>query len=318
MSDFPIKPGDTLKKAKIHQLVGGSAQHAMTSCLDGKAFLVFYDPVQSRNHSYDLWEGEQGDGSFWYTGQGLIGSQQMTRSNEGLRKAGEKGLPIHFFRRPAYGVKRVKAEPYTYVGQVVLGEPPFEIKKAPDTNGDEREVFVFRLILLGASAALLADRSVGAGISTTVDRAPWNPNVAETATPSGSPTPVAQIELEENKLQNRFAAYLKKKGVFPERFTIKIGNTKGSLAPDFVVQEWGLIIEAKPTTSREHVRLAIGQVLDYQNLLNRNGLALSPAVLLPQRPSEDLTELMSRLGITLVVESSPEKFDVIPAVVKTN
>jgi hypothetical protein len=90
------------------------------------------------------------------------------------------------------------------------------------------------------------------------------------------------------------------------------------LAPDFVVQEWGLIIEAKPTTSREHVRLAIGQVLDYQNLLNREGFALSPAVLLPQRPSEDLTELMSRLGITLVVESIPEKFDVIPAVVKTN
>jgi hypothetical protein len=130
-TSLPIHIGQKLTKREIHELVGGSDQHAMTSCMNGAAFLIFYDPKTSRKNKYDLWEGHQLDGTFWYTGQGLVGDQKMTRSNSGLVKAAEHGKPIHFFRRPEIGVKRETGNPYEYVGLVVLGDPPYEIKAAP-------------------------------------------------------------------------------------------------------------------------------------------------------------------------------------------
>jgi hypothetical protein len=145
VSKFNLRPGQKLSKSAVHELLGGSSQQAMTSCLDGQAFLLFYDPETSKDNSYDLWEGDQPDGTFNYVGQGLYGDQEMDRSNKGLVLAAEKKSPIYFFRRPELGVKREVGNPYTYVGLVTLGEPRYEERSAPDLAGNIRRVFVFKL-----------------------------------------------------------------------------------------------------------------------------------------------------------------------------
>jgi len=126
--------------------VGGSLQWDMTSCLDGAAFLLFYDPVESRKNSYDKWEGDQPDGSFWYVGQGRSGDQSLTKSNLGLVNASDSVRPIHFFRRPAIGSPRAKGNPYQYVGQVSLGAPQYSERMAPGMDRREGMVIVFKLM----------------------------------------------------------------------------------------------------------------------------------------------------------------------------
>ncbi len=306
---FPIEQGQKLTKREIHDLVGGSDQHAMTSCLNGTAFLIFYDPKTSRKNRYDLWEGQQVDGTFWYTGQGLVGDQKMTRSNSGLVKAAEYGKPIHFFRRPEIGVKREKGNPYEYVGPVVLGDPPYEVKTAPDTRGNERQVFVFRLVNFGGQSVETSKKMNLEGI--VLDIADWTPLQSESAQLTDLERNARATVLEENKLQNRFGKYLSHNGLEPERVSIQIGGIKGSLIPDFVVKQWGFVVEAKPTLSREHIRLAIGQVLDYAYLLRRARSDLKPAILLPGRPQEDLLELIISLDITVIAEISDGNFEVI-------
>lgn len=305
---FPVKIGQKLTKRAIHDLVGGSDQHAMTSCTNGAAFLIFYDPKTSKKNKYDLWEGEQVDGSFSYTGQGLVGDQKLTRSNSGLVNAEENGRPIHFFRRPEIGVQREKGNPYVYVGPVVLGDPRYEVRIAPDTRGNERRVFVFRLVALGGSKVGTSKiENLG---DVTLDTGKWQPIQSESAQLADLERIGKSTVLEENKLHNRFGEYLSRNGLVPERISIQIAGMKGFLIPDFVIKEWGFVVEAKPTLSREHIRLAIGQVLDYTFLLRRAGTALKPAILLPSRPQDDLFELIKSLGISLIAELASGDFEV--------
>lgn len=306
MTGLPFLPGQEVTKAAVHRAVGGSDQHAMTSCLSRSAFLLFYDPEASRVNGYDLWEGEQADGTFSYTGQGLRGDQKLSNSNLGLVKAAQKCAPIHFFRRPEIGVKRLKGNPYTYQGRVILGEPMYEQRVAPDKDGRNRLVFVFNLIPLGR-----ADLHVSAaGAPNSVIRCEFrnSPLLPEEAQ-KGSATSPAPAELEENKLQNRFKEYIERNGGIPETVNIKLPNVKGAIRPDFILRDRGLVIEVKPTIGREHVRLAIGQVLDYSHLLGLGGEHFSPSILLPADPAPDLVALAKSVGIGLIIERPPTEFE---------
>lgn len=64
------------------------------------------------------------------------------------------------------------------------------------------------------------------------------------------------------------------------------------------------LIEAKGSTEREYVRLALGQVLDYARYVEHEGLA----VLLPERPKTDLIDLLSRHGIKCIYEAAEGGF----------
>jgi hypothetical protein len=281
----------------------------MTSCLSKTAFLIFYDPKAGRKFGYDLWEGEQADGTFSYTGQGVKGDQRMRGPNIGLVRAAQQNAPIHFFRRPELGEKRLKGNPYTYVGRVMLGDPMFQEQIAPGEDGRNRKVFVFNLVPVGHADFLVKPLGSDAGAIQCEFRD--SQELPEVAQPGSALRMPAAIELEENKLQNRFRKYLADRGENPETVDIKLPNVKGSVRPDFVLRERGIVIEVKPTISREHVRLAIGQVLDYAHLLKLDGKNYSPAILLPAKPKADLISLTESVGIRLIVESPPSEFEFV-------
>jgi hypothetical protein len=281
----------------------------MTSCLDGTAFLIFHDPIKGRDFGYDVWEGEDADGCFNYTGQGVEGHQTLTRNNKGLLNAADSGLPIHFFVRPATILASRKRAPYTYVGQVTLGDPRFVVREAPDKNGNARNVFVFRLIPLGPTSLPKPSES-----DIRISLSDWTYPSTLSATSKVQPSRPTQIEFVEMKLHARFADYIRGESETIRTLRISVSGKKGFLTPDFYLVNRNMVVEAKPGSSREMVRLAIGQVLDYQNLLKPDYPQIRAGILLPTRPSADLVDLMRQLQISLVTESEGGRFEFLDAV----
>lgn len=70
-----------------------------------------------------------------------------------------------------------------------------------------------------------------------------------------------------------------------------------------------ILYEAKGTATRGAIRTAIGQLLDYRRHIDRDNVRL--AILLPHRPSEDLVDLVTSLGIALVAEKDRGGFESI-------
>jgi len=294
-----IPIGSSLPKAAIHALLGGSDQHGMTSCLGGSAFLLFHNKTAGKLYGYDRWEGWQTDGSFRYTGQGAKGDQRFTRSNKSLIQMSSLGKPIHLFQTDK------KGNPYEYTGLVTLGDPPYEIKLAPDKNGEERQVIVFHLIPLGHTTT--PDLQLNSN-QVECSQGIWTPPKVDSLRPSSVSKVPTQIELVEMQLQARFGNYMESIGETVRTISISLQGQKGSLKPDFFLESRNWVVEAKPSASREHIRLAIGQVLDYANLLKMSGKQVKPAVLLPMPPPPDLVDLMKKLQINLIVETELSEY----------
>jgi hypothetical protein len=60
------------------------------------------------------------------------------------------------------------------------------------------------------------------------------------------------------------------------------------------------LIEAKGATSREHMRMAVGQLFDYEYQAKKKFGRLNKAILVPEKPHEDLEEWLRDLKISLI------------------
>lgn len=110
------------------------------------------------------------------------------------------------------------------------------------------------------------------------------------------------VTREEFVLQGDLAAWLGSIGTPPALLPLR--SSDGVVHPDLFVPDRGWIVEAKRSTDREYVRMAIGQVLDYCHLATSAGLPATPVILLPSRPPVDLTALVGALGITIIYRDS--------------
>lgn len=288
---FPYELGEKFLRKDMHAIVGGSFRHGMTSCSNGEEFLLFHDKKKSIKYGYNVWEGLQADGSFHYTGQGTKGNQELTKSNLALIRANENANPIHL-------IESVDGE-CTYLGEFFLDNPPFVHKMAPDESKlSLRQVLVFRLLPLRLHEDISAGNSL-----ITMDVKNWSEleyGDLRIDVPIANEKTIARPEL---KLQTDFGKYLLKNGHSIKILEFNFKDMRGILRPDFWIEDMNYIIEAKPSVSREYVRLAIGQVLDYINLGEMVGISASPAILLPGLPCHDLVQLIERHGIVLIYKS---------------
>jgi hypothetical protein len=65
------------------------------------------------------------------------------------------------------------------------------------------------------------------------------------------------------------------------------------------------LIEAKASATRDEIRMAIGQLLDYRRHLASNAKL---AVLVPERPSDDLVALVKSIGARVIYETRRGRF----------
>lgn len=107
----------------------------------------------------------------------------------------------------------------------------------------------------------------------------------------------------EAQLVTRYLAWRQARGTRLRAALLTDGSN--SLRADLYDPEENLLIEAKADSSRDHLRYAIGQLLDYRRHMHpRPGLA----VLLPALPVADMVELLAELSIAIIVEEPDGEF----------
>jgi hypothetical protein len=74
---------------------------------------------------------------------------------------------------------------------------------------------------------------------------------------------------------------------------------------DAIDNENERLIEAKSSAGRGYVRMAIGQLYDYERAFSPR---VNLAILLPERPASDLVELLQNLQIKVIYETSRGNF----------
>lgn len=290
--EWALEIGDTVRRRLLHRQYGGGQQGGISTSSQTPDIFIFTNPSRGSRYGYDLLEGLQPDGSFAYTGEGQNGHQEFTRGNKALLNAADEGRVIRLFNAsPPFA---------TYVGAFTTGDPVCSFHVIPGEDGNPRRAIIFNLVPLDASPVLLAPNP-GHLRMLKPQLSAWQPpdasdiNVVIDATelPPGDRV-VSRVEFQ---LQADFGKWLTDRGTPPSRLRLPVGGA--IIEPDMFVEAEGWVVEAKKSTGREYVRMAIGQVLDYTHNARSLDAQATPMILLPGRAEADLGELTADLGITL-------------------
>tara|TARA_B100000378_G_scaffold204377_1_gene167754 strand:- start:270 stop:1361 length:1092 start_codon:yes stop_codon:yes gene_type:complete len=301
--EWPLVAGDTVRRRDLHQQYGGGRQGGISTSSQTSDIFIFTNPSRGSRYGYDLLEGLQPDGSFAYTGEGQSGDQEFTRGNKALLNAADDGRTIRIFNAsPPYA---------TYVGAFTTGDPVCTLHEIPDQDGRLRRGIIFNLVPLEANLTLLAPNP-GQLRMLKPQLSRWDPPDASdisvvddhTQLPPGDRV-VSRMEFQ---LQADFGRWLEARGTPPSRLRLPVAGTV--IEPDMFVEAEGWVVEAKKSSGRDYVRMAIGQVLDYANNARALDTDVSPMILLPGQVDTDLKELMADLRIALASRDG-ESFDVL-------
>lgn len=291
-----LEPGDTVRRRAIHAAYGGSSQSGISTPRRIPEIHIFTSPESGALYGYDAFEGLREDGSYAYTGEGQRGDQVFKRGNAALLNSTQNGKIIRVMRKS--GVYA------TYVGAFETDNPVFARETIPDVDGNPRSGIIFNLLPVEARTELLP---VYGGPVDPIARAiigDWIPpdfsdiDVPVSETSQGSRT-VSRTEFE---LQSAFGLWAT--GISAEPKRLQLRSWSGVIEPDMYLPSHSWIIEAKRSTSRRDVRMAIGQVLDYVHVAESAGISARPVILLPGLPEPDLIDLTTKLEILIAVRTA--------------
>ncbi|WP_432984264.1 hypothetical protein [Dactylosporangium sp. CA-233914] len=142
----------------------------------------------------------------------------------------------------------------------------------------------------------------GAGRETVMRVIPLERN--RTVTFERRPGESVTAVRREAGLVERYKAYLERHGLRAVRNEITLPGRLDTFFTDVYVEDVEELLEAKASSRREHIRLAIGQLCDYGRFVAPR----SRAVLLPSRPEQDLIDLLATQNISCVYEAEEGHF----------
>jgi hypothetical protein len=283
--DWELKPGEKIVRKDLHATFGGRPQGGIGPSNVTPNVFLFTDPLTGHLYGYlDGWDGQR----YHYYGEGRFGDQRMASGNASVLRAAEDGRTIRLFEGSGGEVT------YSGVWELDPDEPYYETD-APDFDGQIRKVIVFKLVRT-AGAIIPGYTTASDADETVVQVVPVEEQNTETAfvNPSGKSY---TAQLVEGKLVQALRSHLTTLGHAVDRLMI---HPKGEGKPLFS-DLWdatgpGLLIEAKGTVTREAVRMAIGQLLDY----GRFKPQAKKVILVPERPRSDLIALAGTVDATVV------------------
>lgn len=121
--------------------------------------------------------------------------------------------------------------------------------------------------------------------------------------PSG--VPIDELGLRpEALLEKLFCRFVMGQGFPVWRFEIRHTADCSPLHTDVWVGGLNLLVEAKSSASRDSVRMALGQLLDYTRFLN----GTAQAILVPNRPEGDVLALAQSQGAAVIWPASDGKW----------
>jgi hypothetical protein len=317
---WSIQPGDTLGRAERGRRFGGSVYGGIQPSGSSPNIFLYTDPVAGTEFGYN-YDGWSSDSSvFLYTGEGSVGSQRMRVGNAAILNHKGAGRALRMFvadgNEPGSATKIQR-----YLGQFRIDEThPWITAEAPDVNGDARTVIVFRLLPVGLVLRRPEDDSVSGDVGLEPIAALVPVSAAAPAEGHSEPVPIEALTTNtfpvagstgttaikrEAELVGRYQDHLEGLGRTCVRFRIRPPDELRDVYTDLFDQTDNVLYEAKGNATREAVRMALGQLLDYSRHIKP---APQLALLLPAALSTDLLDLMHRYNIRVVYEASPGNF----------
>jgi 5-methylcytosine-specific restriction protein A len=319
MSDWQIAIGDRTTRSDIARDYGGSRFSGINPSRETPNVMIYSDHGEADAHGYSFDGWVESDSVFHYTGHGPEGDQQMKSGNRAIRDHRLDGRSLRVFVADGVvaGTKETKQQ--LYLGEFAVdADEPYCVAEGPDRNGDLRAVFVFRLQPVGPALIRPEDRSSApprasvdeieeVAVDTTIDEVEMESQHHPEFDRAGVAPMTARRR--EAEMVKRYQSALESHGHRVTSFLIKPKGQFTSMRVDLFDHHTGELCEAKGHATRDSVRLAIGQLLDYARHVHHQYLA----VLLPTRPNDDLLDLLSDLHMTCIYEDDDEFRRIAPS-----
>jgi hypothetical protein len=308
VTSWKLLPGEYMGREERRKLFGGALYGGIEPSAKSKNVFLYSDPSRGENFGYKF-DGWNHDRSIYlYTGEGRVGDQALREGNRAIANHLEEGRALRVFVADGEEDGKSSAKKQLYLGEFRIDDQlPYYVAEAPDVNDEPRTVFVFRLRPLGSVEKREVDVSAQSDpVEKTRAQLVEIENL-NASTFEQRPTEGVTATRTESQLVKRYTDFLKSKGHTVKRWKLlPPGEISGLLTDPFDTTEQELY-EAKGSATRNHVRLAVGQLLDYKRLMETSPAKMT--VLLPHEPAADLKEFLKSLGIGCVWETEPNSFE---------
>ena len=316
---WDIEVGSTTTRRAVSGKYGGSPYGGIEPSARTPNLFIYSDPVEGHKRGYIFDGWSEDEGTFFYTGEGPSGDQKLTAGNASIASHADDGRTLRVFVADGK-VAGSQTKRQLYIGEFRLDPTvPYVRPEAAGDDGALRTVLVFRLRPVGHALRRPEDRSEQAdlGAPETVSIVPFD--AARAVAGAADAVAIEQhssavyrtsgstgllATRRENELVERLMAARGGRSRF-SRYRVTPDGALSALYTDAYDSVNHVLYEAKGTATREAVRMALGQLLDYSRWVP--GLPRL-AVLLPARPANDLVSLLAKYGIGCTFETKPGVF----------
>lgn len=125
--------GKLYVRRKLHDQYGGQPQSGISTPENHNFIMLF---TGDTGKAYGYRDGWNGDGIFFYTGEGQNGDMQFVRGNASIRDHEKNGKDLFLFRKTEDGFVR-------FIDQFVC--TGYHYAKRPDKTGELRNAIIFEL-----------------------------------------------------------------------------------------------------------------------------------------------------------------------------
>lgn len=295
MSDWTLMPGDVTTRREVADAYGGATQGGIQPSARTQNVFVYVDPTAGEQHGY-AFDGWADDGAFYYSGEGQVGDQVLTKGNAAIANHVADGRALRVFEAVGSGPGGKRQR---YLGEFAVDPAdPYRTETGPDRNGNPRAVLVFRLIPHGA-VETRSSLTPAVTPHTESKRA----QLVSTETNLATEFPVSAVEEHQGRrweadLMARVENLLTEQGRTVRRWRIQPAGETSPMFTDLFSVEDNELFELKPDASRTHIREAVAQLLDYRRHLDNT---IRCTVLVPVTPSQDLRNYIRDTGLHLAV-----------------
>ena len=125
--------GKVYRRRDLHEAYGGQWQGGISTPADHPVIFLF---TGDSGKQYGYEDDFQEDGTFWYTGEGQVGTMEFIRGNGAIKTHQANGKVMHLFKALGRGDVR-------YIGEAIL--LGYHLAARVDREGDQRQAIVFEL-----------------------------------------------------------------------------------------------------------------------------------------------------------------------------
>jgi hypothetical protein len=283
-----LKVGDSLLRRDVHAQYGGRQQGGIGPSRTAPVVLFFTDPETGHRHGY--YDGWGEDGYFHYVGEGQLGDQRLVQGNKAILNHAAEGRTLEGFKAAGSTV--------TYLGTFELVDYYWsEAHESGDPTSAPRQVVVFRLRPLDAipDGLLPYKVPITPALQARVSTVPVEEQHTERAFVAPDREPY-EIERRESTLVRKYRDHLQRQGHVVSRLRVVPPGEAAPLYSDLWDETTSELIEAKGLVTREQLRSAVGQLLDYGRFVD----AEVRTVLVPAKPRPDLLAFLAHARVDAV------------------